>query len=308
MAKEEKKGFFTRLKEGLAKTRANITDNMDMVFASYDKVTDEFLEELEETMIMGDIGVKTTEELLDHLRRQVKEEKIRWAADCRQELLLAIRNQMKQGKDAYDFEKGPAVILVIGVNGVGKTTSIGKLAANYRNQGKKVLIASADTIRAAANEQLAEWARRADVDIISGNEGSDPASVVFDAVNAAKARKTDLLFCDTAGRLHNKKNLMNELAKIDRVISREYPECIRENWVVLDGTTGQNAISQAREFASVTNLTGIILTKMDGTAKGGIAIAVQNELGIPVKFIGVGEKLEDLQKFNPDEFVDALFY
>ena len=308
MAKEEKKGFFTRLKEGLAKTRANITDNMDMVFASYDKVTDEFLEELEETMIMGDIGVKTTEELLDHLRRQVKEEKIRWAADCRQELLLAIRNQMKQGKDADDFEKGPAVILVIGVNGVGKTTSIGKLAANYRNQGKKVLIASADTFRAAANEQLAEWARRADVDIISGNEGSDPASVVFDAVNAAKARKTDLLFCDTAGRLHNKKNLMNELAKIDRVISREYPECIRENWVVLDGTTGQNAISQAREFASVTNLTGIILTKMDGTAKGGIAIAVQNELGIPVKFIGVGEKLEDLQKFNPDEFVDALFY
>jgi fused signal recognition particle receptor len=308
MAKEEKKGFFARLKEGLAKTRANITDNMDMVFASYDKVTDEFLEELEETMIMGDIGVKTTEELLDHLRQQVKEEKIRWAADCRQELLLAIRNQMKQGKDAYDFEKGPAVILVIGVNGVGKTTSIGKLAANYKNQGKKVLIASADTFRAAANEQLAEWARRADVDIISGHEGSDPASVVFDAVNAAKARKTDLLFCDTAGRLHNKKNLMNELAKIDRVISREYPECIRENWVVLDGTTGQNAISQAREFASVTNLTGIILTKMDGTAKGGIAIAVQNELGIPVKFIGVGEKLEDLQKFNPDEFVDALFY
>ena len=308
MAKEEKKGFFARLKEGLAKTRANITDNMDMVFASYDKVTDEFLEELEETMIMGDIGVKTTEELLDHLRQQVKEEKIRWAADCRQELLLAIRNQMKQGKDAYDFEKGPAVILVIGVNGVGKTTSIGKLAANYKNQGKKVLIASADTFRAAANEQLAEWARRADVDIISGHEGSDPASVVFDAVNAAKARKTDLLFCDTAGRLHNKKNLMNELAKIDRVISREYPGCIRENWVVLDGTTGQNAISQAREFASVTNLTGIILTKMDGTAKGGIAIAVQNELGIPVKFIGVGEKLEDLQKFNPDEFVDALFY
>ena len=308
MAKEEKKGFFARLQEGLAKTRANITDNMDMVFASYDKVTDEFLEELEETMIMGDIGVKTTEELLDHLRQQVKEEKIRWAADCRQELLLAIRNQMKQGKDAYDFEKGPAVILVIGVNGVGKTTSIGKLAANYRNQGKKVLIASADTFRAAANEQLAEWARRADVDIISGHEGSDPASVVYDAVNAAKARKTDLLFCDTAGRLHNKKNLMNELAKIDRVISREYPGCIRENWVVLDGTTGQNAISQAREFASVTNLTGIILTKMDGTAKGGIAIAVQNELGIPVKFIGVGEKLEDLQKFNPDEFVDALFY
>jgi fused signal recognition particle receptor len=305
---EEKKGLFARLKAGLSKTKANLTDNMDMVFASYDRVTDEFLEELEETMIMGDIGVRTAEELIDNLRDQVKQEKIRWAADCRQELLLQIRNQMRQPKDAYDYEQGPAVILVIGVNGVGKTTSVGKLAAKYRQQGKKVLIASADTFRAAANEQLTEWARRAGVDIISGAEGSDPASVVYDAVNAARARKVDILLCDTAGRLHNKKNLMNELSKIDRVISREFPGCRRENWVVLDGTTGQNAISQAREFASVTNLTGIILTKMDGTAKGGIAIAVQAELGIPVKFIGVGEKIEDLQKFNPDQFVDALFY
>lgn len=305
---EEKKGLFARLKAGLSKTKANLTDNMDMVFASYDRVTDEFLEELEETMIMGDIGVRTAEELIDNLRDQVKQEKIRWAADCRQELLLQIRNQMRQPKDAYDYEQGPAVILVIGVNGVGKTTSVGKLAAKYRQQGKKVLIASADTFRAAANEQLTEWARRAGVDIISGAEGSDPASVVYDAVNAAKARKADILLCDTAGRLHNKKNLMNELNKIDRVISREFPGCRRENWVVLDGTTGQNAISQAREFASVTKLTGIILTKMDGTAKGGIAIAVQAELGIPVKFIGVGEKIEDLQKFNPDQFVDALFY
>ena len=305
---EEKKGLFARLKAGLSKTKANLTDSMDMVFASYDKVTDEFLEELEETMIMGDIGIRTAEKLMDHLRVQVKEEKIRWAAECRQELLLQIRNQMRQPKDAYDFEKGPAVILVIGVNGVGKTTTVGKLAAKYRKQGKRVLIASADTFRAAANEQLTEWAKRAQVDIISGAEGSDPASVVYDAVNAARARKTDILLCDTAGRLHNKKNLMNELNKIDRVISREYPGCIRENWVVLDATTGQNAISQAREFASVTNLTGIILTKMDGTAKGGIAIAVQAELGIPVKFIGVGEKIEDLQKFNPDQFVDALFY
>ncbi len=305
---EEKKGLFARLKAGLSKTKANLTDNMDMVFASYDRVTDEFLEELEETMIMGDIGVRTAEELIDNLRDQVKQEKIRWAADCRQELLLQIRNQMRQPKDAYDFEQGPAVILVIGVNGVGKTTSVGKLAAKYRQQGKKVLIASADTFRAAANEQLSEWARRAGVDIISGAEGSDPASVVYDAVNAAKARKADILLCDTAGRLHNKKNLMNELNKIDRVITREFPGCRRENWVVLDGTTGQNAISQAREFASVTRLTGIVLTKMDGTAKGGIAIAVQAELGIPVKFIGVGEKIEDLQKFNPDQFVDALFY
>ena len=287
MAENEKQGFFARLKKGLSKTKANIADNMDQIFNTYgyEKVSEEFLEELEETMIMGDIGVQTTEELLDDLRQKVKDERIKYCPDCRQELILGIRNKMKQGKDAYDFEKGPAVVLVIGVNGVGKTTSIGKLAANYRNQGKRVLIASADTL-----------------------EGSDPAAVVYDAVQAAKARRTDILLIDTAGRLHNKKNLMAELSKIDRIITREYPGCIRENWVVLDGTTGQNAIFQAREFASVTDLTGIILTKMDGTAKGGIAIAVQAELGIPVKFIGVGEKIEDLQKFNPDQFVDAIFY
>ena len=301
-------GFFDRLKEGLKKTRANFTDSMDQIFNSYERVDEDFYEELEETMIMGDIGVRTTQELLDHLREEVRAERIKYAADCRQELILGIRNRMKQGKDAYDFEKGPAVVLVIGVNGVGKTTSIGKLAANYKKQGKRVLIASADTFRAAANEQLTEWARRAGVDIIGGAEGSDPASVVYDAVQAAKARKIDILLCDTAGRLHNKKNLMNELAKIDRIITREFPECYRENWVVLDAATGQNAVSQAREFASVTNLTGIILTKMDGTAKGGIAIAVQSEVGVPVKFIGVGEKIEDLQRFNPDEYVDALFY
>ena len=301
-------GLFDRLKEGLKKTRANFTDSMDQIFNSYERVDEDFYEELEETMIMGDIGVKTTQDLLDHLREEVRAERIKYAADCRQELILGIRNRMKQGKDAYDFEKGPAVVLVIGVNGVGKTTSIGKLAANYKKQGKRVLIASADTFRAAANEQLTEWARRAGVDIIGGAEGSDPASVVYDAVQAAKARKIDILLCDTAGRLHNKKNLMNELAKIDRIITREFPECYRENWVVLDAATGQNAVSQARQFASVTNLTGIILTKMDGTAKGGIAIAVQSEVGVPVKFIGVGEKIEDLQRFNPDEYVDALFY
>ena len=307
---EEKQGFFARLKKGLSKTKANISDNMDIIFNTYgyEKVSEEFLEELEETMIMGDIGVQTTNELLDDLRQKVKDERIRYCPDCRQELILGIRNKMKQPKDAYEFEKGPAVVLVIGVNGVGKTTSIGKLAANYRKQGKRVLIASADTFRAAANEQLSEWAKRAGVDIIGAAEGSDPAAVVYDAVQAAKARRTDILLVDTAGRLHNKKNLMAELSKIDRIITREYPGCYRENWVVLDGTTGQNAIFQAREFASVTDLTGIILTKMDGTAKGGIAIAVQAELGIPVKFIGVGEKIEDLQKFNPDQFVDAIFY
>ena len=303
-------GFFERLKQGLSKTKANISDNMDIIFNTYgyEKVSEEFLEELEETMIMGDIGVQTTEELLDDLRQKVKEERIKYCPDCRQELILGIRNKMKQSKNAYDFEKGPAVILVIGVNGVGKTTSVGKLAANYKKQGKRVLIASADTFRAAANEQLSEWAKRAGVDIIGAAEGSDPAAVVYDAVQAAKARRTDILLIDTAGRLHNKKNLMKELEKIDRIITREYPGCFRENWVVLDGTTGQNAIFQAREFASVTNLTGIVLTKMDGTAKGGIAIAVQAELGIPVKFIGVGEAIEDLQKFNPDQFVDAIFY
>ena len=301
-------GFFEKLKAGLKKTRDSFTDGMDQIFNSYEKVTEDFYDELEETMIMGDIGVRTTEELLDHLREEVRAERIRYAADCRQELILGIRNRMKQGKDAYDFEQGPAVVLVIGVNGVGKTTSIGKLAANYKRQGKRVLIASADTFRAAANEQLTEWARRAGVDIIGGAEGSDPASVVYDAVQAAKARKIDILLCDTAGRLHNKKNLMNELSKIDRIITREFPDCYRENWVVLDAATGQNAISQAREFASVTNLTGIVLTKMDGTAKGGIAIGGQSEVGVPVKFIGVGEKIEDLQRFNPDEYVDALFY
>ena len=303
-------GLFDRLKQGLSKTKANISDNMDIIFNTYgyENVSEEFLEELEETMIMGDIGVQTTEELLDDLRLKVKDERIRYCPDCRQELILGIRNKMKQSKDAYAFEEGPAVVLVIGVNGVGKTTSVGKLAANYRKQGKKVLIASADTFRAAANEQLTEWAKRAGVDIIGAAEGSDPAAVVYHAVQAAKARMTDILLVDTAGRLHNKKNLMAERKKIDRIITREYPGCFRENWVVLDGTTGQNAIFQAREFASVTNLTGIVLTKMDGTAKGGIASAVQSELGIPVKFIGVGEAIEDLQKFNPDQFVDAIFY
>ena len=310
MAGTEKLGFFARLKQGLSKTKANIADNMDQIFNTYgyEKVSEEFLEELEETMIMGDIGVQTTEELLDDLRQKVKDERIKYCPDCRQELILGIRNKMKQPADAYDFEQGPAVVLVIGVNGVGKTTSVGKLAANYKRQGKRVLIASADTFRAAANEQLTEWAKRAGVDIIGAAEGSDPAAVVYDAVQAAKARRTDILLVDTAGRLHNKKNLMAELSKIDRIITREFPGCFRENWVVLDGTTGQNAIFQAREFASVTNLTGIVLTKMDGTAKGGIAIAVQSELGIPVKFIGVGEHIEDLQKFNPDQFVDAIFY
>lgn len=307
---EENKGFFSKLKDGLKKTRSSITDNMDQVFNTYgyEKVSEDFLDELEETMIMGDIGVQTTEDLLDDLRQKVKDERIKYCPDCRQELILGIRNKMKQPPYAYDFEKGPAVVLVTGVNGVGKTTTVGKLAYKYKSEGKRVLIASADTFRAAANEQLTEWANRAGVDIIGGSEGADPAAVVYDAVQAARARKTDILFVDTAGRLHNKKNLMAELNKIDRIVTREYPESYLESWVVLDATTGQNAVFQAREFNSVTDLTGIVLTKMDGTSKGGIAIAVQAELGVPVKFIGVGEGIDDLQRFNPDEFVDALFY
>lgn len=303
----KKKGFFARLRAGLAKTRDSIVGGFDHVFTDYQKIDDDFYEGLEETMIMGDIGVSATDRILSELREQVSEQHITETSECRQLLIDNIRAQMTVDEHAYDFEKGPAIVLVIGVNGVGKTTSVGKLAGIYKEQGKKVLIAAADTFRAAAGEQLSEWAKRAGVDMISAREGSDPASVIFDSVQAAKARRTDILLCDTAGRLHNKKNLMEELRKMDRIITKEYPEAIRENLVVLDGTTGQNALSQAREFADVTDLTGIILTKMDGTAKGGIAIAVQSELDIPVKFIGIGEKMDDLQRFHPDEFVDALF-
>ena len=304
---EEKKGFFARLKEGLNKTRNNIVSGIDSVFSGFSAIDDEFYEELEETLIMGDIGVNATSDILDRLKKQVKEKHIKEPSDCRQLLIDSIREQMQVGETAYDFEKKQSVILVIGVNGVGKTTSVGKLAGMLKAEGRKVLIAAADTFRAAAGEQLAGWASRAGVDMIGGAEGSDPASVLFDAVNAAKARHVDVLICDTAGRLHNKKNLMEELRKMNRIIDREFPDAHRENLVVLDGTTGQNALQQAREFGVVADLTGIILTKMDGTAKGGIAVAIQSELNVPVKYIGVGEDMEDLQKFDPDQFVNALF-
>ncbi len=303
----QKQGFFSRLKAGLTKTRDNIVHGMDRVFLGYSSIDDDFYEELEEIMIMGDMGIHATDEILTKLKQQVEEQHIHEPQACRELLIQNISEQMQVDEHAYDFEKQPSIVMVIGVNGVGKTTSVGKLAGIYKKQGKKVLIAAADTFRAAAGEQLQEWANRAGVDIISAPEGSDPASVVYDAVCAARARRADILLCDTAGRLHNKKNLMEELRKMDKIISREYPEAMRENLVVLDGATGQNALSQAREFGNVTDLTGIILTKMDGTSKGGIAIAVQSELHIPVKFIGVGEKMEDLQKFNPDDFVTALF-
>ena len=282
---EEKKGFFRRLVSGLAKTRDNIVSGMDSIFHGFSKIDEEFYEELEETLIMGDLGVHSTMEILEDLRAKVKERHIKEPIECRQLLIDSIREQMDVGETAYEFENRTSVVFVIGVNGVGKTTTIGKLAGKLKSQGN-----------------------RADADMIGGQEGADPAAVIYDAVAAAKARHADVLLCDTAGRLHNKKNLMEELKKINRVIDREYPEAFRETLVVLDATTGQNALAQAKEFNEVADITGVILTKMDGTAKGGIAVAIQAELGIPVKYIGVGETIDDLQKFDADEFVNALFY
>lgn len=304
---EEKKGFFSRLKAGLTKTRDNIVSGIDAVFHGASEIDDDFYDEIEEILIMGDVGVNATNDIMERMKQTVKEKHLKHPSECKQLLVDSIKEQMRVGDTAYDFEKKQSVIFIIGVNGVGKTTSVGKLAGILKGQGKKVLIAAADTFRAAASDQLSEWARRAGVDMIGGADGADPASVIYDAVNAAKARNADVLICDTAGRLHNKKNLMEELKKMNRIIDREFPDAHRENLIVLDGTTGQNALAQAREFGEVADLTGIILTKMDGTAKGGIAVAIQSELNVPVKYIGVGETIEDLQKFDVDEFVNALF-
>lgn len=304
---EEKKGFFKRLVSGLSKTRDQIVSGIDSVFHGFSNIDDDFYEELEEILIMGDLGVRATMNIIEDLKEKVKKNHIKEPAECKQLLIDSIKEQMDVGEAAYEFENQTSVVLVIGVNGVGKTTTIGKLAGKLRAQGKKVVFAAADTFRAAAGEQLKEWANRSDADFIGGQEGSDPAAVVYDAVAAAKSRKADVLLVDTAGRLHNKKNLMEELRKINRVLEREYPESYRETLIVLDGTTGQNALAQAREFQEVTDISGVVLTKMDGTAKGGIAVAIQAELGIPVKYIGVGESIDDLQKFHSDDFVNALF-
>lgn len=304
----EKKGFFGKLVAGLQKTRDNILSGMDSIFSGFSAIDDEFYEEIEETLIMGDIGIQTTMSIVEDLRKKVKENNIKDPSECKQLLMDSIREQMDLGENAYEYENRQSVLLIIGVNGVGKTTSVGKLAGQLKDDGKKVILAAADTFRAAAIEQLTEWANRAGVDIIAQQEGSDPAAVVYDAVAAAKSRHADVLICDTAGRLHNKKNLMEELKKINRIIDKEFPEAYRETLVVLDGTTGQNALAQARQFMEVADITGIILTKLDGTAKGGIAVAIQSELGIPVKYVGVGEKIDDLQKFNAEEFVNALFH
>ena len=300
-------GFFAKLKGGLNKTRENMVKGLDNVFRGANEIDDEFYDEIEETLIMSDVGVNATSRIMDALREQVKSKHIREAAPCRQLLIDNIRAQMDLPEDAFDFEEKNTVIFVIGVNGVGKTTSVGKLAALYNRGGKKVIVAAADTYRAAATEQLKGWTDRAGVQLVSGREGADPASVIYDAVSAARSRGADILIIDTAGRLHNKKNLMEELKKMNRILDAQLPGWTRENFIVLDGTTGQNALSQAKEFNETADLTGIVLTKLDGTAKGGIAVAIQSELNIPVKYVGVGEGIDDLERFNPDEFVDALF-
>lgn len=278
-------------------------------FTGYKEIDNDFYEELEELLVMGDVGIATTETLIEDLKVKVRENKISDPEKCRELLIESMKESLKSIRDEnmYDFEKGPSVVLVIGVNGVGKTTSVAKLANIYKNEGKKVLLSAADTFRAAAIEQLDIWSERVGVDMIKGVENGDPGAVVFDSVKAAKARNVDILICDTAGRLHNKTNLMNELKKINTIIKNEYPEAKKETLVVVDGTTGQNAMSQAKEFMAFTDVTGIILTKLDGSAKGGIAVAIQNELNIPVKFIGLGEKVDDLERFDPDKFVDELF-
>lgn len=304
---EHKQGFFKRLVAGLTKTRNQLTESLNQIFKGHSELDDDFYDELEEVLIMADLGLETTDKIIDDLIVRVKQYKIKEVEPCRELLNNIIRDQMMVDDSAYDFEDQKTVMLIIGVNGVGKTTSIGKLAAQYKNRGKKVLMAAGDTFRAAAIDQLKTWAERAGVEIIAQQEGSDPAAVVYDAVQAAKARNVDILLCDTAGRLHNKKNLMDELAKMRRIIEKEYPEAHLETLIVLDGSTGQNALEQARQFREVTDLNGIILTKLDGTAKGGIAIAIQSELDVPVKYIGVGEKINDLQRFDPNRYVEALF-
>lgn len=303
----EKKGFFARLAQGLSKTRNNIVNGIDSIFSGFSSIDDDFYDELEEILIMGDIGINTTSVIMERLRDEVSENHIKEPEECRSLLISIIKDIMKMPEDAYRFESEKAVILAVGVNGVGKTTTMGKLASKLKDDGKKVMLAAADTFRAAATEQLQEWSKRAGVDIITAGQGADPASVVFDAVSASKSRNVEVLLVDTAGRLHNKKNLMAELSKINKIVDSEYPDAVKEVLLVLDASLGQNSLIQAKQFSEVTNLTGIVLTKLDGTAKGGIAVAIQSEMHIPVKYIGVGESVEDLEKFNPDEFVEALF-
>lgn len=305
MENDKKMGFFTRLKEGLSKTRSNITNRIDELVKYYSEIDDDFFDELEEALIMADVGIQTTEKIMTGIRQRVKNEKIGDVAKIKDLLKDKVISILDEGSERLAFPS-PTVILVVGVNGVGKTTTIGKLANKFQKEGKKVLVAAADTFRAAAGEQLEIWSKRAQVPIVLHSEGADPAAVVFDAIQSAKSRKTDILLCDTAGRLHNKKNLMNELEKINRIIDREFPEANKEVLLVIDATTGQNAISQAALFKETVGITGIALTKLDGTAKGGVVLAVKDQLDIPIYYIGVGEQVDDLQPFNPEEFAEAL--
>lgn len=304
---QEKMGIFARLLAGLSKTKDNITGRIDSLLKSYTKIDEDLLEELEEILITADVGVTTTMEIIDRLRDMIKERGVKDPIEVRDLLKEIVASILKEGNSGLDLDPGPAVIVMVGVNGVGKTTTIGKLAQRYKKDGKKVMLAAADTFRAAASEQLDIWAKRVDVDIIKHHEGADPGAVVFDAIKASQARKVDLLICDTAGRLHNKANLMNELGKIFKIIDREYPEAKKEVLLVVDATTGQNAVSQAKTFKEVANITGIVLTKLDGTAKGGVVLAVKSEVDVPVKLIGVGERAEDLQSFDAESFTDAIF-
>lgn len=303
---EKKKGFFARLKDGLNKTRKNIINSIDNVLSAFTKIDEDLFEELEETLIMADIGVETTSKIIESLREAVKKQRINEPMQIKQLLIDEITKILEEDNTEFELTS-PSIILVIGVNGVGKTTTIGKLANKYKSQGNKVLLAAADTFRAAAIDQLEVWGKRSNIDVIKHQENSDPAAVVYDALQAAKSRKTDILICDTAGRLHNKKNLMEELRKIFKVINREYPDAHKEVFLVLDGTTGQNGMQQAKVFKEVADITGIVITKLDGTAKGGIIIAIKSELKIPIRYIGIGEKIDDLQEFNAHDFAKALF-
>lgn len=305
---EAPKGLFGRLKAGLVKTRKGITEKIDGVLKAYRKIDEELFEDLEEVLIMADIGVDTSLKIIENVKDKVRERKITEVEDIKGLIKGEMKEILKSGEsNALNLDQPPSIVLVVGVNGAGKTTTIGKLSSRLKSEGKSVLIAAGDTFRAAAIEQLQEWSNRSGVDIIAHNEGADPAAVIFDAIQSAKAKKIDVLICDTAGRLHNKKNLMNELNKIFRIVEREYPESQKEVLLVVDATTGQNAVQQAKVFKEACDITGIVLTKLDGTAKGGVVLAVQSEINVPVKLVGVGEKLEDLQDFDPDEFVDAIF-